>query len=302
MGKTKQANPKEGTSRGTRTSQGLGPCVQNKDFVAKLRVLKDRTVIFERGIQLYSLSDTSIPRIVRNHKWDNFVQNPGVANLTIVREFLTSMIPRNFNSKGVVMVREVQVQVSEDTINNLFDTYPISQPQAPFGYTLYSENSEELARLLRGNEDGRWDNDHLIRQSDLPKDLALMNLFICASLRPVSHYSSLATKRAPMPYYEAMPTGECSGAYQIKKKIDDLALQQYDDRQEQEAEDENIRADVATVRTQLGYQTYQRRERCKRPPPPPPPSSQGFAAEDYVPDDMDHDEIVKRIHGQDPMP
>ncbi|KAK1577731.1 hypothetical protein Q3G72_024331 [Acer saccharum] len=51
MGKTKQTNPKKGTSRGTRASQGLGPCIQNKDFVARLRAIKDRTVIFERGIQ-----------------------------------------------------------------------------------------------------------------------------------------------------------------------------------------------------------------------------------------------------------
>ena len=198
MGKTKQANPKDGTSRGTRASQGLGPCVQNKDFTARLRILKDRTVIFERGIQLDSLSDTSIPRIVRNHKWENFVQNPGVANLTLVREFLASMIPRYFTSGGAVMVRGVQVQVSEDRINNLFGTDPVPQPQAPFGYTPYSGNSEELARLLRGNDDGRWDNDHLIRQSDLPKDLALMNLFTCASLRPVSHHSSLAIKRSEL--------------------------------------------------------------------------------------------------------
>ena len=86
----------------------------------------------------------------------------------------------------------------------------------------------------------------------------------------------------------------------IEKKIDDLALQQYEDRQDQEAKDEDIRADVAAVRTQLGFQTYQSRERRRRPPPPP--SSQGFAAEDYVPDDLDHGELIRRIHGQDPMP
>ncbi|KAK0595513.1 hypothetical protein LWI29_007389 [Acer saccharum] len=407
MGKTKQTNPKKGTSKGTRASQGLGPCIQNKDFVARLRAIKDRTVIFERGIQVDSFSDTSIPKMVKDHKWENFVKNPGVANLTVVKEFYASMVPRYFNNGGAVMVRGVQVLVSEDIINNLFGTDQIPQPQAPLGYTPYSGSSEQLAKLLRGNDDGRWGNDHPIKQSDLPKDMALMSLFTCASLKPVSHHSSIATKRAeilacflvegskinigriikaeigaagdvdikgksetpqktiPFPCLimklcrqegvaelpnDKMAVGDRTDINQrswkdsasktngrkkqkraledtqgdeeqdpnfdlpeetvgreaegpsdssvsgqlkwiinalktsktvqdkmestqirIEQKIDNLALQQYEDRQDQEAEDEDIRADLASMRTQLGLQAYQRRKRRRRPPPPPPP-------------------------------
>ena len=56
---------------------------------------------------------------------------------------------------------------------------------------------------------------------------------------------------------------------------------------------------MATLRTLLGDQTYSRREHRRRPPPS---SGWGFAAEDFVLDDMGHEDIVRRIRGKDPMP
>ena len=89
----------------------------------------------------------------------------------------------------------------------------------------------------------------------------------------------------------------------MEGKIDTLSQQFYDYRQMQEyyrqvqeAEVEDVRADVAAVRNQLGYQTYQRRERRRMPPPSFGP--QGFSAADYVPDDMTPADIERMRRGQ----
>ncbi|KAK0601892.1 hypothetical protein LWI29_028488 [Acer saccharum] len=68
----------------------------------------------------------------------------------------------------------------------------------PLGYASFDGDSEKLAKLLRGNDDGVWTKKHPIRQSDLSKDVALMNLFNSSSLRPVSHTSSISVKRAEL--------------------------------------------------------------------------------------------------------
>ena len=72
------------------------------------------------------------------------------------------------------------------------------QSALPLAYALFNRDYEDLARLLRRSEDGVWDKKHPIRQSDLSKDMTLMNLFNSTSLRLVSHTSSISVKRVEL--------------------------------------------------------------------------------------------------------
>ncbi|KAK1557125.1 hypothetical protein Q3G72_018421 [Acer saccharum] len=237
MGKTKQTNPKEGTSRGTRASQGLGPCVQNKDFVARLRAIKDRTVIFERGIQ------------------------EGVAELPndeIAVGDRTDINQRSWkDSASKTKGRKKQKRALEDTQGDEEQDPDFDLPEETAGQEAEGPSDSSVSGQLK------W----------------IIN--------------ALKTSKTVQDKIE-------STQIRIEQKIDDLARQQYEDRQDQEAEDEDIRADLAGMRTQLGLQAYQRRERRRRPPPPPPPSDSapGFSAADYVPDDMTPADIERMRRGQ----
>ena len=441
MGKTndpaggKGKKPVEGTSK-SRKKKAPEPLVENREYTRRLQKLQTHTVIFERGIHLAELMDTSLPSIVAERGWERLVQQPNVANVTLVREFYASMVPKTFYTGSSVLVRGIEVQVTEGIINNYYGTAPFPQAALPLGYKTFDGSNGRLASLLRGNDDERWDRKNLLKQSQLPKDLAILSLFISASLKPVTHVSSIAVKKAellasfisrapidvgrvikaeindagdfdvkekkakkrqakkPIPFpclitqlcrnagvpeydddvvqvggwtpvslrswtdslskgrgakrlrpmghfppeidsgpeesdeedYDFEATGddlnednpERSGPIldklnwlvdafktsqisqeRMEGKIDALSQQWGDyvhEQQEQDAEIEDIRVDVAAIRTQLGYQTYQRRERHRRPPPSAGP--QGFSAADYMPDDMTPADIERMRRGQ----
>ncbi|KAK0572936.1 hypothetical protein LWI29_000660 [Acer saccharum] len=284
--------------------------------------------------------------------------------------------------------------VTEDIINNYFGTTPIPQDELPLGYKTFDGTNGQLAKLLRGNEDDRWNRKHLLKQSQLPKDLAILSLFISASLKPGTHVSSIAVKKAellasfiskapmdigriikaeindvgdiglkekkkqakkPIPF-PCLITQLCKdagapeydndniqnggwAAVSLRSWTDSLSKgkgvnrqrtmalvpsegdsgpeESNEDDHEFEAPGDDLHeespeesgsimkkldwSDVAALRTQLGVQSYQRRERHRRPPPPPPPPSggaPGFSAADYVPEDMTPADIERMRRGQ----
>ncbi|KAK0573606.1 hypothetical protein LWI29_010723 [Acer saccharum] len=192
----KRARPGEGSSAGE--SQEATPCVRNRDYATRKAILMVRPIIHERGIHVSTLENTTIPTIVEARKWEKFVASRGLANLTWVREFFASMVPETFRNGGCVLVRDVVVEISKRKINEHFGTTPVRQSALPLGYASFDGDSEKLAKLLRGNDDGVWTKKHPIRQSDLSKDVALINLFNSSSLRPVSHTSSILVKWAEL--------------------------------------------------------------------------------------------------------
>ena len=151
-GKAKQ--PVEETSN-SRKKRAPEPLVVNKDHTRRLQTLRTHTVIYERGIHLADLMDTSLPNIVADRGWERFVQHPNVANVTLVRDFYASMVPKTFYTGGSVLVRGFEVQVTEDIINDYFGTTPIPQDALPFGYRTFDGPNGQLASLLRGNDDSR---------------------------------------------------------------------------------------------------------------------------------------------------
>ena len=85
----------EGTSKGKK-KQAPEPLIENRDYNRRLHKLRTHTIIYERGIHLAELMDTSLPNIIAERGWERFVQHPVVANATLVREFYASMVPKTF--------------------------------------------------------------------------------------------------------------------------------------------------------------------------------------------------------------
>ena len=102
--------------------------------------------------------------MIAERGWERFVQHRVMENATLVREFYASMVSKTFYLGGAVLVRGIEVQVTESIINDYFGTVPISQNDLPLGYEVFEGSNGQLASLLRGNEDDRWDRKNLLQQ------------------------------------------------------------------------------------------------------------------------------------------
>ncbi|PIN26253.1 hypothetical protein CDL12_00998 [Handroanthus impetiginosus] len=82
--------------------------------------LLSRAMVRERGIQ-------GVDAIAQRHHWEEFVNAPGVANKTLVREFYANL---RFTDpqRHTVMVRGKNINFSARTINSLFGTPSIDTP------------------------------------------------------------------------------------------------------------------------------------------------------------------------------
>ncbi|KAK2640295.1 hypothetical protein Ddye_028090 [Dipteronia dyeriana] len=130
--------------------------------------------------------------------WETFMQHPVVGNTTLVRDFYANMVQKVFFTSSMVQMRGVAVQISENIINTHFGITLVSQNTLPLGYCSFDGSQEELAGLLRGNGDTRWDRKHLLKHMELSKDLTILSMFISASLKPVLHISSIPVKKAEL--------------------------------------------------------------------------------------------------------
>ncbi|PIN26624.1 hypothetical protein CDL12_00604 [Handroanthus impetiginosus] len=80
----------------------------------------DRVVIRKRGIK-------DVDEIVERRHWEEFINDPGVANKTLVREFYANL---KFTDQQhhAITIRGKSVNFSARTINSLFDTPSINSP------------------------------------------------------------------------------------------------------------------------------------------------------------------------------
>ncbi|KAK3211787.1 hypothetical protein Dsin_016493 [Dipteronia sinensis] len=161
----------------------------------KLNITK---IIFERGIYLEDFKNTPIPVVVEQRKWQSFIKAPGMANITLVKEFFASMDPDVVKKHGPVLVRDREVKIDARIINDLLETP--NYENLSNGYASVSLGKSEIARALRGIDDGRWDSKYELKQSQLPQLLAFWNLFHSYSLMPVLHRTTIAEHRADLLY------------------------------------------------------------------------------------------------------
>ncbi|PIN12572.1 hypothetical protein CDL12_14821 [Handroanthus impetiginosus] len=82
--------------------------------------LLSRAMVRERGIQ-------RVDDIAQRRHWEDFLNNPGVANKTLVREFYANLRFTD-QQRPTVIVRGKNINFSARTINSLFDTPSIDTP------------------------------------------------------------------------------------------------------------------------------------------------------------------------------
>ncbi|KAK0579503.1 hypothetical protein LWI29_027225 [Acer saccharum] len=143
-------------------SQNQGECVRNRDYSRRMAKLNAAQFIFERGIYLDELKHTSVPEIVLQRRWGDFVKAPRMSNATVVKELYASM-----------------------------DSEKVKKGGQSCGFTASNLMKPALAKALHGTEDDRWDIKHELKQSQLPHLLAFWNIFLAHSLMPALHRTTL---------------------------------------------------------------------------------------------------------------
>ena len=195
--RSKKTPPVEKRSVGS-GSQNQGVCVRNRDYSRRMAKINAAQFIFERGIYLDELKHTSVPEIVVQRGWGDFVKAPGMSNATVVKEFYASMDPDKVKKGGAVLVRDVEVRITPGKINSHFNT--LNYDDLSSGFTASNLMKSALAKALRGTEDDRWDSKHELKQSQLPHLLAFWNIFLAYSLMPALHRTTLGEDRARLLY------------------------------------------------------------------------------------------------------
>ncbi|KAK0589969.1 hypothetical protein LWI29_020809 [Acer saccharum] len=143
--------------------------------------------------------EITVPQTVEDRKWVEFVKTPRIANGNMVHELFASMVPNNFQAGGAMRVRGVEVTITFDTINSHFktDTFPDHRK----GYKAFEETRSKLARRLKENNKKLWDENHQLKQSELPQLLAFLNMFHTCPPKPIVRRSTLLVNRAELLLY-----------------------------------------------------------------------------------------------------
>ena len=115
-------------------SQNRAECVRNREYSGRMARLNAAQIIFERGIYLDELKHTKVPEIVVQRGWGDFVKSPGLSNTTLVKEFYASMDPEKLRKDGPVLVRNVEVRITAEIINDHFNT--LNNVDINRGYTV----------------------------------------------------------------------------------------------------------------------------------------------------------------------
>ncbi|KAK2662098.1 hypothetical protein Ddye_000672 [Dipteronia dyeriana] len=140
--------------------------------------------------------DTIVPTTLVQRGWQNFVSVLADANVSLVKEFYASMIPEPVKKGSVVFVRDIPFMINATKINAHFGTS--NYPQFRKGYRSRHNTKSSLVMALRGTYDSVWEHGHLLKQSELPQELAFWNLFNTFSLLPTTHGTTVSKPRADL--------------------------------------------------------------------------------------------------------
>ena len=109
----------------------------------------------ERGIDLDSLVDTSVPVIVNDMGWGGLAATPPYYSERLVREFNVGINPKEYMRGGPILVRGVPVHLNAADINIYFGTTLLDfeelRERMVEGITtnpLYVKNSVKFANTL----------------------------------------------------------------------------------------------------------------------------------------------------------
>ncbi|KAK2655502.1 hypothetical protein Ddye_008554 [Dipteronia dyeriana] len=170
--------------------------VRNRDYGRRMEKLNDVHIIFERGMHLVELKDTPIPMTVGQRGWQNFVSIPTDVSVSLVKEFYTSMIPKAMKEGSAVLLRDIPFMINATKIKAHFGMS--NYPKFRKGYRCRHNTKSSLAMMLRGIDDGVWEHGHMLKQSELPQELVIWNLFNTFSLLPTIHRTTISEPRADL--------------------------------------------------------------------------------------------------------
>lgn len=198
--------PKKGKGKasGSRNRRIDEHSLRNALYAGRLRNILTRTVHHDRAIDLEDVGGTDIVRQVEGMGWRQFVTKPrNRANVSIVREFYASMIPDEFLEGKSVRVRDVDVFIRPQDINDYYGTTSLDDLQngLPREGTFRLYDSTLAASLRREmNDSGLWDADHHLRQSELQRDIAFWSVFVSHSLKPTQQRTKIVLEIAQILY------------------------------------------------------------------------------------------------------
>jgi hypothetical protein len=194
----------KGKASGSRNRRVNEHSLRNALYAGRLSNIFTRTVHPDRAIDLEDVAGTDIVRQVEGMGWRQYVTKPrDRANVSIVREFYASMIPDEFLEGKSVKVRDVDVFIRPQDINDYYEV--ASHDDLPNGipdqgkFRLYDSS---LAASLRRemNDSGLWDADHHLRQSELQRDMAFWSVFVSHSLKPTQQRTKIVLDIAQILY------------------------------------------------------------------------------------------------------
>ncbi|PIN25278.1 hypothetical protein CDL12_01973 [Handroanthus impetiginosus] len=158
--------------------------------------LLGRAMVRERGIQ-------GVDVIARRRQWDGFVNTPGVANKTVVREFYANL---RFTDpqRHTVMVRGKNVNFSARTINSLFGTPSIDTPGEVQEFLEDHPPLDTICNLIC-RENPQWTLSHLNEPIHFPRTMLTFAAdnwlrLVSARLLPSSYTSEVTRERVVMIY------------------------------------------------------------------------------------------------------
>ncbi|PIN17628.1 hypothetical protein CDL12_09713 [Handroanthus impetiginosus] len=156
--------------------------------------LLSRTMVRERGIQ-------EIDDIAQKRHWEDFLNDPRVANKTLVREFYANLRFTD-QQRHTVMVRGKNINFSARTFNSLFGTPSIDTPRKVQEFLEDHPPLDTICELIC-RDNPQWTLSRLnepIHFSRTKLTLAADNWlrFVSAQLLPSSHTSEVTREHAVM--------------------------------------------------------------------------------------------------------
>ena len=146
----------------------------------------NRSIKVERYVKLNELTETPVPTIVKNLKWEGFVQQNGRANVNIVREFYGGINPPTIDDNNLTLeakVRGVKVTLSADVIASTLGINRPTAEQFQFPY-LTAEALPEMDEIVKDLYVDEMVNQKRWQVKFLTASKAVLNLILKANLDP----------------------------------------------------------------------------------------------------------------------
>jgi hypothetical protein len=196
--------------RRTSAASSLGPVeefdtqrFQNMECQKKFECLQQRTIIFERSIQLQPLEYENIQEEITRRNWVLLATPPHEINLDIVKEFYANATinPKQPNLRQT-FVRGKSIPYHGEAINRYLGVRWLLPVSSDFhGRTEHSDfDIAEVTRVLyvpeRSFQFNTQGQPHRVNKKDMNELAKIWTTFVCANIMPTANISDLPISKA----------------------------------------------------------------------------------------------------------